>query len=122
MTARIMAPGTAAVAEGVTRRRVLQGAAGAGGSAVAAVATACAGTGGRPAPNQVSGSVTVWGSDAHREVWKTAAAEFTASYPNVTVTIEQLAVPQGGTADDGILAAVAANTAADTWVHDVTPS
>lgn len=105
-----------------TRRAGLRlGIGGVGGLIAAAVAGACA-PGGPPSPSQASGTLTTWVSDPHREVWKATESEYKASFPNITVKLETLAVPQGGNRDDVILAAAAADTAADVWVHDVTPS
>ncbi|HEX2325407.1 MAG TPA: extracellular solute-binding protein, partial [Chloroflexota bacterium] len=96
------------------------GGAGLGGAALAA-AGGCLPSG-APAPSRASGTLTLWVNDAHREVWKTTEAEWKAAYPNMAARLETVAVPQGSTADDVILAAAAGGTAADAWVHDVTPS
>ncbi len=105
----------------LTRRDSVRLAASLGAAGVAGVVGACGGIG-QPSPSQASGALTLWVNDGHREVWKATEPAFRAAFPNVTAKLETLAVPQGSTADDVILAAAAGDTAADAWVHDVTPS
>jgi ABC-type glycerol-3-phosphate transport system substrate-binding protein len=77
---------------------------------------------GARAPQQVSGNLLIWGWDSYLEVWRMTEAGFKALQPHVTVKHEVLAVPQGQSRDDLIIAAFAGGAAADIWTHDVTPS
>src|SRR5262249_41502766 len=64
----------------------------------------------------------VWEGSEYQELWAATRAGFQKVAPNVTVQVESLAVPQGQTSDDVIVATTAAGAAADVWQHDVTPS
>ena len=104
----------------LSRRNVMAGAVSlAGGVALAACgAAASAPSGGE----KLAGTLQVWQGTEYQELWAATKSGFQKVAPNLQVKVETLAVPQGQTADDVIIATSAAGTAADIWQHDVTPS
>jgi raffinose/stachyose/melibiose transport system substrate-binding protein len=104
---------------GMSRRGVLLAAAWGGAAGLAA----CGGpASGPPGPERLGGDLLVWEGSEYQQLWAAARAGFQKVAPDLTVKAEALAVPQGQTADDVIIATSAAGTAADVWQHDVTPS
>lgn len=108
---------------GLSRRRVMAGAAALLGAAGSAGLAACGSSAAVPAGGEkLSGALLVWQGQEYQELWAATKSGFQKVAPNLQVKVESLAVPQGQSADDVLIATSAAGTAADIWQHDVTPS